>query len=98
MRELTLIETGYLGGMLVLSLVLPLFVSFLDPRDARTRRACMKTVWTGQTLGAIAALSLLCSASVGFYAMAFSAASCVCCAFVLRRQIQTAHPSQLGAR
>ena len=37
MRELTLLETGYLGGMLLLSLVLQLLMSVLGPNDAATR-------------------------------------------------------------
>jgi hypothetical protein len=53
MRELTLLETGYLVGLGLLSLVLPLLMSFRGPLDTTTRKSCMKTVWTGLTLGAI---------------------------------------------
>jgi hypothetical protein len=44
MRELTLLDTGYLAGGLILGLVLPLMMSFRGPLDAATRQSCMKTV------------------------------------------------------
>jgi hypothetical protein len=83
MRELTLIETGYLAGLLLLSLVLPLLMSFRGLQDAAARKSCMKTVWMGQTLGAVAGLAVLASASVGLYATVFGAVSCFGCALVL---------------
>lgn len=61
MRELTLLETGYLAGMLLLSLVLPLLMSICAPRDAATKKSCMKTVWIGQALLAVAGLGVLAS-------------------------------------
>jgi hypothetical protein len=48
MRELTMLETGYLIGGLLLCLVLPLLMSFRGSPDTATRRLCMKTVWMGQ--------------------------------------------------
>jgi lauroyl/myristoyl acyltransferase len=71
MRELTLLETGYLAGMLLLSLVLPLLMSACGPQAAAARKSCLRTVWMGQTLGAIAALAVLASASIAPYATAF---------------------------
>jgi hypothetical protein len=90
MRELTLLETGYLAGSLLLSLVLPLLMSFRSPQDAVTRRSCMKTVWIGQVLGALAAVVILASAPFAPYAAAFGLASCICCALVLHRQCRAA--------
>ena len=58
MRELTLLETGYFAGLLLLSLVLPLLMSFCAPHHAAIKKSCMKTVWTGQVLGAFAAVVL----------------------------------------
>jgi hypothetical protein len=42
MGELTLLETGYLAALLLLSLVLPLLMSFCGPRAAAARKSCMK--------------------------------------------------------
>ena len=86
MRELTLLGTGYLTGMLVLSLVLPLMMSFGAPRVAAARRSGMRIVWLGQALIAVAGLGVLASAGVAPYAAGFGAVSCVGCAWVLRRQ------------
>jgi hypothetical protein len=86
MRELSLIETGYLVGVLLLSLVLPLLMSFRGPRDATSRKRPMRTVWLGQGLGATAALGVLVSATAAPYAAAFGLLSCLGCAIVLVRQ------------
>jgi len=39
MRELTLLETGYLAGLLLLSLVLPLLMSFCGPQDSAASKS-----------------------------------------------------------
>jgi len=91
MRELTLLETGYLAGGLLLCLVLPLLMSFRGPLNAATKRSCMKTVWTGQTLLTIAGLTVLASPLFAPYAAAFGLASCIACTFVLLRQFRVAH-------
>jgi hypothetical protein len=93
MRELTLLETGYLAGMLLLSLVLPLLMSICGPRDAATRRACMKTVWIGQTLLGVAGPGVLASAPAAPYATAFGTMSCIYCAWLLVRQFRAARPA-----
>jgi len=90
MRELTLLETGYLCGLLLLSLVLPLLMSFCGPPDAATRNPCMKTIRLGQALGALATVVVLVSAPFAPYAAAFGLVSCICCALSLRWQIQQA--------
>lgn len=89
MRELPFIDAGYLAGLLLLSLVLPLLMSFRGPQDAATKRACLKTVWSGQTLGALAALAVLTSALVAPYAAVFGLLSCIACALALLRQFRT---------
>jgi hypothetical protein len=89
MRELTLLETGYLAGLLLLCLVLPLLMSFHGPLDSATRRSYMKIVWAGQTLLAIAGLTVLASSLLAPYAAGFGLASCAACAFQLLRHFQT---------
>ena len=86
MRELKLLETGYLAALLLLSLVLPLLMSFRGPQDMPSKRSCMRTVWVGQVLGAFAALVVLASAPFAPYAAAFGVDSCIWCALVLLRQ------------
>jgi hypothetical protein len=93
MRELTLLETGYLAAMLLLSLVLPLLMSTFAPRDAAIKRSCMKTVWMGQTLLAVAGLAVLASASVAPYATAFGVMSCSCCTLLMLRQFRAVRPA-----
>lgn len=93
MRELTLLDTGYLAGVSLLCLVLPLMMSFRGPRDAATRKSCMKTVWTGQTLLTIAVLTVRASSPLAPYAAGFGLMSCMACAFVLLRQFQGVRPA-----
>ena len=93
MRELTLLETGYLAGLLLLSLVLPLLMSICGPRDAAARKPCMKTVWTGQAVGAVAGLAVLASGLVAPYATVFGVASCFACMVLLRRQFRATRPA-----
>jgi ABC-type tungstate transport system substrate-binding protein len=88
MRELTLLETGYLAGGLLLGLVLPLLMSFRGPLDAANRRSCLRSVWTGQTLLAMAGLAVLVSPRFAPYAAMFGLASCLACALVLLRQFR----------
>ena len=93
MRELTLLDTGYLAGLLLLSLVLPLLMNFRGPPDASSKRSCMRAVWMGQALGAFAALVVLVSAPVAPYAAAFGLVSCMGCALIMLRQFRAARPS-----
>jgi len=89
MRELTLLETGYLVGLGLLSLVLPLLMSFRGPLDATARKSCMKTVWTGLTLVAIALLVVRASSLLAPYAAGFGLVSYIVCVFVLLRQFRS---------
>jgi hypothetical protein len=93
MRELTVLETGYLAGLLLLSLVLPLLMSLEELQDGATRRSCMKTVWLGQALGGFAGLAVLASASVALGATVCGAVSCGCCAPLILRRIRAARPA-----
>ncbi|HEU5123188.1 MAG TPA: hypothetical protein VFW05_03890 [Verrucomicrobiae bacterium] len=90
MRELTLLETGYLCGGLVLSLVLPLMMSFHGSQKMATKRSYMKTIWTGQALLAFAGLAVLASAPFAPYAAAFGLLSWSGCALLLFRQFHMA--------
>ena len=86
MREMTLIETGYLAALLVFSLVLPLMMSFRSPNSPVDERACMALVWLGQILLLIAGGVVLLSATAAPYAAMFGILNCLGCAFVLRRR------------
>jgi hypothetical protein len=88
MRELTLLETGYLVGLGLLSLVLPLLMSFRGPLDAAARKSCMKTVWTGLTLLAIATLVVRASSLLAPYAAGFGSVCYIACVFVLLRKFR----------
>jgi hypothetical protein len=88
MRELTILETGYLAAGLLLSLVLPLLISFRGPVDAAARRECMKIVWTGQTLLTIAGLTVLVSPILAPYAAGLGLVGCIACAVLLLRRFQ----------
>jgi hypothetical protein len=89
MRELTLLETGYLAAGLPLCLVLPLLMSFRGPQDAAARRSCLRVVWTGQAFLALAGLTVLASATLAPYAAAFAVVSCIGCVSSLLREIQS---------
>ena len=88
MRELTLLETGYLVGLGLLSLVLPLLMSFRDPLESAARESGMKTVWTGVILLAIAIVVVRVSAPFAPYAAGFGLVSYIACVFVLLRQFR----------
>ena len=97
MRELTLLETGYLAGGALLSLVLPLMMSFRGPVDPAARKSCMKTVWTGLILLTIAELTVRVSASLAPYAAIFGLVSTVACTLVLLRQFRDARLHETSA-
>lgn len=90
MRELNLLETAILAGLLLLSLLLPLLLSIRKPLETTMRRKCLRTVWIGQTLGVIAGLLVLASAASVPYAAVFGLFSCLGCAVVLTRQFRVA--------
>ena len=83
MRDMTLLDTGYVAGLLLLSLVLPLMVSLRTSRHSTSRRSHMRTVWLGQALLFIAGVVVLASSVVAPFATAFGAFSCLACALVL---------------
>jgi hypothetical protein len=96
MRELTLLETGCLGVGLLLCLVLPLMMSANPPKDSATRVSCLKIVWLGQALLAIAGLVVVFSETAAVYATAVGAVGCISCAFKLRRKLRaTRHPASM---
>src|SRR5688572_16140518 len=88
MRDLTLIDTIYLAVLLLLSLVLPLLMSFHGPREAVAGKRCLRIVWTGQAIGVLAGLAILVSAPTAAYAVAIGLASCICCAHGLLGQFR----------
>jgi Flp pilus assembly protein protease CpaA len=87
MRELTLIETAFLGGGLLLSLVLPMLLSACAPDDLTARRSCLWIVLTGHVMLAIAGLVLLFSAAAAGYAIVIGSLGWLGCAVGLRHRI-----------
>jgi hypothetical protein len=87
MRELTLIETLCLCAGLLLCLVLPMMMSAYAPQNMPAKRSCMKVVWTGQVLLAIAGLVILFSESAALYAIVIGSVGYIGCAFLLRRSL-----------
>jgi hypothetical protein len=90
MRQLTFLETGYLCVGLLLCMVLPLLMSYGSPKETMVRRVCMRIVWTGQGLLAIAGLAVLASAAVAPYAAAVGMMGYIACTSVLVRQLRCA--------
>jgi len=93
MREMTLFETGCLAGGLLLCLVLPLLMSFRGPPRTAARRSCLKTVWAGQLLLALAGLTVLVLPRLAPYAVVFGMAGWLACAFRLLQQFRVARAS-----
>lgn len=89
MREITLLDTGYLVCLLLLSLVLPLMMSLRATRHATSCRSCMKTTWLGQVLLCVAGIVVLTSVSAAPFAAVLGALSCGACALVLHRRIRS---------
>lgn len=80
MRELSLLETGALAVGLLLSLVQPLLISVYGPRNGDGRRYCLKVVWMGQVLLAIAGLGVMGSSALAPYAVGLGVAGWAGCA------------------
>jgi len=89
MRELTLLDTSYLAGGLLLCLVLPFVMSFRGPRTAAARRACLRAVWTGQALLVVSGLMILLSGRLAPHAAVAGLVGYLGCATVLIRQLRT---------
>ena len=89
MRGLNMIETGYLCGGLLLSLLLPLAMSFRGAPNAEVRKTCMKIVWVGQVLLMLAGGVILASAQLATFAAVFGMASYMGCAFMLLQKLRT---------
>ncbi len=98
MRELTLLETGYLCVGLLLCLVLPLMMSARPPQDAASRILGLKIVWAGQASLALAGLVVLFSEAAAVYAALVGAVVCMGCAIVLSRHLRAATNRHVGRR
>lgn len=92
MRELGLLETGYLCIGLLLCLVLPLMMSARAPRDPAARISCLKLVWFGQAALALAGLVVLFAEGAAVYATIVGAVICVICAVILRSHLRPPTP------
>lgn len=82
MRELTLLETGYLASLLLASLVLPVLLSVLSP-VGRVKILSTRIVWTGQVILSAAALTLLFSPPLTLFAAVFGVVVVMICASAL---------------
>jgi hypothetical protein len=82
MRELTLLETGYLASLLLASLVLPVLLSVLAP-VGRVKIVSTRIVWTGQVIISLAALTLLFSPMYTLHAAVFGVVVVMICASVM---------------
>lgn len=90
MRDLTLLETGFLAGGLVLCLVLPLLMSIRGPLGGATRESCMRIVWTGQAILTGAGISVLASSPLAPFAAALGLMGYIGCVLVLLRRLRNA--------
>ena len=88
MRELALVDTVYVGALLLLSLVLPLLMSFRMPEPYASRRSPMRTVWAGQVFLLLVGLAVLASARLAPYAAVCGLICCVGCMFLLVRHLR----------
>ena len=95
MREMTLIDTGYLCVLVALSLVLPLMVSLRSGRDAALKRGSNTIVWVGQGVGVLCGLAVLASSIAAPYATGLGLMSCVWGALVLHRQHRHVSPENV---
>jgi len=89
MRELALLDTLGICLLLVLSLALPLMLSFRPPQDAEHKKACLKVVWMGQIWGALAGIGIYASATVTPYAMVLGTLGCFICARMLSKKLRS---------
>jgi hypothetical protein len=88
-RKLALLDTLGICLLLVLSLVLPLMLSFRPPQDALHKKACLKAVWMGQIWGALAGMGIHASTAVTPYAMVLGTVGCFICARILSRKLHS---------
>jgi hypothetical protein len=82
MRDLTLLETGYLASLLLASMVLPVLLSVLAP-IGRTKILSTRIVWAGQLILSGAALTLLLLPTATLFAAAFGVVVVMICASAL---------------
>lgn len=90
MRDMTLLDTTCFTALLLLSLALPLMLSFRAPLHPALRRSCMTTVWLGQTLLTVAGVVVVASSAAAPFAALFGALNCIVCAAALHRQLRSA--------
>lgn len=87
-RELSLFDTGLLSVLLCLSLVLPMVMSLRNPRR-ELGRDCIKMVWAGQLVGALAGVIVLVSARLAPFAVGIAVVSCLGLAAKLLRKTRS---------
>ena len=92
MRDMTLLDTSCLAGLLLFSMVLPLMLSWRVPRQSPSRCSCLWAVWLGQGLLGIAGVAVLVSPVAAPFAVAFGAWSCAVGAAVVHSQLRSVSP------
>ncbi len=88
MRSLELHDTLYLCYGLLICLILPMMMSVYSPGDRALRKFCIKIVWTGQLLLAMAGLVVLFSETAALYAIVIASVGYLACALALHRKLQ----------
>jgi hypothetical protein len=78
----------YLAGVAGLSLILPFVAKALGPVNAAGPKPWLRTVWTGQALGALGGLLIIFSPLYPAYGLGLAAASCALFGASLRRQVR----------
>jgi hypothetical protein len=81
-----------LAAVVLLSLVLPLAVSAWLAK-AGGRRSYLRTVWAGQSLGAIGGLWIIVAPVHPEWGVVATVVACLACLAILRRQMRQAPPS-----
>lgn len=89
MRELSLLDTLGICLLLLLSLVLPLMLSFRPHVNAQHKKACLKVVWMGQIWSALAGIGIYAATAVTPYAMVLGTLGCFICAMILSKKLRS---------
>lgn len=89
MRDMTLLDTGLLAGLLLLSLAVSLLPGLLWPRRLPLPRACVWIVGLGQAALGLAGVVVLASAAAAPFAFLCAGLSCAACVAALRRWLQS---------
>lgn len=88
MRDLTFLDTCYLGALLVCSLILPVMLSVRLLRNPALRRPGAGMVWLSQAWLGLAGVVVLASGEAAPWAVVFGAAGCGACVAVVHGRLR----------